>query len=83
MKLFQSADLFSIIKHRNNQQQNQRLNHKSSHIKRKKIADFESVVNTIQINRESNGKNYDNQNRSLNCQFFIFKPKVNNQTGKN
>ena len=49
--------MFSVIKHRNNQQQNQGLNHKSSHIEREQVTNVKFGVNTVKINRESDHKN--------------------------
>ena len=69
--------MFSIVKQRNNQQQNQRLNHEPPHVKREKIANFKLCVNTIEIDWESDGENNQHQNYRLQSPLFIFKNKIN------
>ena len=49
--------LFPIIKQRNDQQQDNRLNHKSPHIKGEQVANFKFGVNAIQINGQSDCEN--------------------------
>ncbi len=72
----------SVIKHRNNKQNDQRLNYKSPHVKRKKISYAEMIVYTVKIDRESDGKHNDHHDCPLNGPLLTFKQPIYNHTGK-
>ncbi len=74
--------MLPVIKHRDDQQQDQRLNDEPPHVEREKIAGFEPVINAVQVDRESDGENKGNKCRALDGPCFIPEPEMNDNTGK-
>lgn len=74
--------MLPVIKHRDNQQQDQRLDDEPPHVEGEKIAGFEPVINAVQVDRESDDENKGNEYRSLDGPCFIPEPEMNDDTGK-
>ncbi len=71
-----------VIKHRDDKQQDQRLDNEPAHVEREKIAGFEPFVNTVQVNRECDGKYEGDKYCPLYRTGLIPEPEMNDDTGK-
>lgn len=67
----------SVIKNRDEQNHCQWLDHKPPYIKREKISELESIIDTVQIDRKNDDENQQHQNQSLFCPFTVLKNKMN------